>query len=93
MTPMHNPAHPGRILRSEIEGRSITEVAKHLGVARVTLSRILNGQAGITAEMSIKLSEAFDTSPDFWFKMQMNYDFWQASQKKRKKIAPLAKVA
>jgi antitoxin HigA-1 len=93
MTPMHNPAHPGRILKQDLTGRSIGEAAKHLGVSRVTLSRILNEQSGITAEISLKLSEAFNTSPDFWYKMQTAYDFWQASQKKRKKIAPFGKTA
>lgn len=93
MAHMFNPAHPGRILKEDLAGRSITEVAKHLGIARVTLSRILNGQAGITPEMSLRLSEALGTSPDFWFKMQAQFDFWQASQKKRKKVAPLGKVA
>ena len=93
MSHMYNPAHPGQVLRSYLEGRSVTEVAHHLGVARVTLSRILNQQAGISAEMSLRLSEALGTSPDFWLKMQTQYDFWQASQKKRRKVAPLAKVA
>jgi addiction module HigA family antidote len=90
---MYNPAHPGQVLKDYLEGRSVTEVAKHLGVSRVNLSRILNGQAGITPEMSLKISEALGTSPDFWFKMQAQYDFWQASRKKRKKVAPLRRVA
>lgn len=93
MAYMYNPAHPGRILKNDLAGQSITEVARHLGIARVTLSRILNQQAGVTAEMSLKLSEALGTSPDFWFKMQAQYDFWQASRKKRKKVAPLKRVA
>lgn len=90
---MYNPAHPGRVLKSYLEGHSVTEVARHIGVARVTLSRILNEQAGITAEMSLKLADALGTSPDFWLKMQMNHDFWEASQKKRKRVKPLGKVA
>jgi antitoxin HigA-1 len=90
---MYNPPHPGRVLKEAFEGRSITDVARHLGVSRVALSRVLNGQAGISAGMSLRLAEALGTSPDFWFKMQTQYDFWQASRKKRKKIAPLAKVA
>jgi addiction module HigA family antidote len=93
MAQMYNPPHPGQILKSELEGRSVTEVARHLGIARVTLSRILNEQAGITPEMSIRLSEAFNTSADFWFRLQAQYDFWQASRKKRKKIAPLKRAA
>lgn len=90
---MYNPAHPGEVLKDYLEGRSVTDVAKHLGISRVSLSRVLNQQAGITPEMSLKLSEALGTSPDFWFKMQAQYDFWQASRKKRKKVAPLKKVA
>jgi antitoxin HigA-1 len=93
MAQMYDPPHPGSILKNELTGRSVTQTAKHLGVSRVTLSRILNEQSAITAEMSIKLSEAFNTSPDLWYKMQTAYDFWQASHKRRKKIAPLAKVA
>ena len=53
---------------------------------RITLSRLLNGQAGVSAEMSLKLSEAFGTSPDLWMKLQLQYDLWKAAQKKRKKI-------
>jgi addiction module HigA family antidote len=91
--PMHNPPHPGIILKETIANipTTVGEFAAHLGVARSTLSRILNGRAGITAEMSIKLSEAFGQGqPDLWFKMQNTHDFWQASQtKRRKKVAPL----
>lgn len=90
MPTMHNPAHPGEVLKEALEGRSVTEVAKHLGVTRVTLSRVLNCKAGVSPEMSIKLSEALGTSPDLWFKMQAQYDFWQALQKRRKKVKPLA---
>lgn len=87
---MHNPAHPGEVLKEALEGRSVTDVAQHIGVTRVALSRVLNGKAGVSAEMSIKLAQALGTSPDLWFKMQCQYDFWQAMQKKRKKIKPLA---
>ncbi len=93
MAHMFNPPHPGQILKNDLADRSITEVANHLGVSRVSLSRVLNERAGITPEMSLKLSEALGTSPDFWFKMQAQYDFWQASRKKRKKVRPLKKAA
>ena len=92
---MHNPAHPGKVLKDALEAipMTVTEFASHIGVARVTLSRVLNEKAGVTAEMSIKLSQAFgQDSPDFWFKMQNAHDFWLAYQMKRKKIHPL-KVA
>ncbi len=87
---MHNPAHPGKILASYLAGRSVTEVARHLGVTRPTLSRVLNGRAGISAAMALRLSEAFHTEADFWLRLQMQRDLWEASQKKRPKIKPLA---
>lgn len=93
MSAMHNPAHPGEVLQDWLEGMSVTEVAKHLGVSRVALSRLLHAQSGVSPEMSLKLSEALGTSPDLWFKMQANYDFWIASKKKRKKVALLNRAA
>jgi addiction module HigA family antidote len=90
---MHNPAHPGEVLSEWLEDRSVTEVADHLGVSRVALSRVLNCKAAVSAEMSIKLGQALGTSPDLWFKMQNAYDFWQASQAKRKKVQRLRNAA
>ncbi|MDW5265430.1 MULTISPECIES: HigA family addiction module antitoxin [Acidobacteriaceae] len=93
---MHNPAHPGKVLKDALEAipMTVTEFAAHIGVARVTLSRVLNERAGVSAEMSIKLSEAFgQESPDFWFRMQNAHDFWIASKGKRKKISPLKLAA
>lgn len=59
-------------------------------MSRVALSRVLNGHAGITPLMSLKLSEAFGQgSSDIWFRMQNEYDFWHASHAKRKKVRPL----
>ncbi|HWZ50467.1 MAG TPA: HigA family addiction module antitoxin [Granulicella sp.] len=88
---MHNPAHPGRVLKDVLPNipMTVTEFAAHIGVSRVTLSRVLNERAGVSAEMSIKISEAFGQSPDLWFKMQNAYDFWQASRTKRSKVKPL----
>ncbi|MDR3764538.1 MAG: HigA family addiction module antitoxin [Acidobacteriota bacterium] len=86
---MHNPPHPGEQLREQLGDMSVSQAAAHLGVARVTLSRLLNGKAGVSAEMSLRLSEAFGTSPDLWLKMQLQYDMWQARRKHRKKIKPL----
>jgi len=95
---MHNPPHPGRIIKEAIEAlpMSVTGFAVHIGVSRVALSRVLNEKAGVTPEMSIKISEAFgQDSPDIWFKLQNDYDFWRASKAKtgRKKIRPLHSVA
>jgi addiction module HigA family antidote len=86
---MHNPAHPGKILANYLAGRSVTEVARHLGVTRPTLSRVLNGRAGVSADMALRLAEAFRTDADFWLRLQMQRDLWVASQKKRAKVRPL----
>jgi len=87
---MHNPAHPGRILAYYLAGRSVTSVAKHLNVTRPALSRILNGRAGVSADMALRLSEAFNTDPDLWLRLQAQHDLWVASEKNRAKIKPLA---
>ena len=86
---MHNPVHPGEVLRTYLGDISVTSLAAHLGVTRATLSRLLNGNAGVSAEMALELSEAFGTSPDLWLNMQTQYDLWQATQRKRKHIPPL----
>lgn len=90
MTAMHNPASPGELLREFMGNRSITQVAGHIGVARATLSRILNGRTAVTVDLSIRLGEALSLSPDFFSKAQLQYDLWTESQKKRKKIKPIA---
>ena len=87
---MHNPAHPGEVLREQMGEMSVSKFASHLGVSRVTLSRLLNGNAGVSAEMALKLSEALGTSPELWLNMQTQYDLWRASRGRRKRVAPLA---
>jgi antitoxin HigA-1 len=87
---MFDPPHPGLVLREYLGDVSVTSAAKHLGVTRATLSRILNGSAGISAEMALKLSEALGTSPELWIGMQSQYDLWRASKKRRRKIIRLA---
>lgn len=74
MSRMHNPAHPGEVLREWLEGISITDAASRLGVTRAHLSRILNGHAGITPEMALRLSAALGTTADVWLQMQLSYD-------------------
>jgi addiction module HigA family antidote len=84
---MHNPPHPGEIVRElciKPLGLSVTSAAKHLGVSRKTLSELLNGHSGISPEMAIRLSKAFDTTPESWLKQQMEYDLWKAKKKKIK---------
>jgi len=89
---MHNPAHPGAVLKELYlpEGMGVSEAAKKLGVSRQTLSAIINGRAGISAEMAMRLSKALGTSPDLWLGMQMKYDLWQAKQKPPKGVQKLA---
>jgi len=74
---MHNPPHPGEVLRElcfEPRGLSVTRAAKALGVSRKTLSAILNERAGISPEMAVRLSKAFDTSAESWLNQQVQYD-------------------
>jgi addiction module HigA family antidote len=89
---MFNPPHPGRIVKQALEAipMTVSGFAAHIGVSRVALSRVLNCRAGITPEMSIRISQAFGQGqPDIWFLMQSDHDFWQASQAKRKAVKPL----
>ncbi len=80
---MHNPPHPGEIIKKlclEPLGLTVTEAAKALGVSRKTLSSILNGRTGISPEMAIRLSIAFNTTAESWLNQQIQYDLWQAEQ-------------
>jgi len=86
MTRMHNPPHPGKILRDALGNMDVTSAAKKLHVSRTTLSRILNCAAGISADMSLRLSAALGTHESLWYELQMSYDMWQASKKKRPRI-------
>ena len=80
---MHNPPHVGEILRElylEPMDISVTDAAKHLGVTRQALSRLVNEQSGISAAMAIRLAKAFSTTPDYWMNMQAQYALWEACQ-------------
>lgn len=84
---MHHPPHPGEVLRKlclEPLGLSVTQAAKALGVSRKTLSSILNGRAGISPEMAVRLSIALDTTAESWLNQQVQYDLWQAKRRRRK---------
>ena len=91
---MHNPPHPGEIIKSlclEPLGLSVTEAAKALGVSRKTLSAVLNGRGGISPEMAVRLSIAFGTSAESWLNQQTQYDLWRAEQhRKRLRVVRLA---
>ena len=82
--PMKNPPHPGLSVRLnclEPFDLSVTEGAKALGVSRTTLSRLVNGQAGVSPEMAIRLAKAFGATPDVWIRMQATYDLEQARER------------
>ena len=90
MATMYNPASPGELLKEFLGNRTATQLADHIGVARATISRILNGRTAITTDLSIRLGEALSLSPDFFSKAQLQHEMWIESQKRRKKIKPLA---
>ena len=88
---MFNPPHPGAVIREYLpDGVSVTEASKKLCVSRQAFSAIINGRAGITADMALRLSKALGTSPDMWLGMQMQYDLWQAKQHAPKGVQKLA---
>jgi len=83
---MHNPPHPGEVLRElclQPLQLSVTEAAMALGVSRKTLSSILNGRAGISPEMAVRLSIALGTTAESWLRQQAQYDLAQAEAKRR----------
>ena len=83
---MHNPAHPGEILKELVIiplELTITDASKHLDVSRKTLSKVLNGRGAITPEMALRLELAFKKpSADHWLRLQNAYDLWQSRQNK-----------
>lgn len=91
--PMHNPSHPGRILKLSLGNMDVTEAASRLDIARPTLSKILNEKAGISAEMAERLAAFFGNSSIFWMNLQINFDLAQTRKKKGfltrlKKVVP-----
>ena len=91
---MHNLAHPGELLREYLpETMTVTEAASRLGVTRQTLSAVLNGRAGISADMDLRLAAAIKTTPGFWLRLQAQLDLCEAKQKPRPKIMPFKRAA
>jgi addiction module HigA family antidote len=87
---MHDPAHPGEVIRElclEPLKLSVTDAAEALGVTRKALSELLNGRAGVSPAMALRLARAFDTSAERWMALQQQYDLWQA-----RKAVKLGKV-
>lgn len=83
---MHDPPHPGEVLRElclQPLGLTVTAAAEALGISRKTLSAILNGRAGISPEMAIRLSIAFGASAESWLNQQTQYDLWRAEQNRK----------
>ena len=93
MSNMHNPAHPGEVLREWLpEQMTVTQAAKELQISRVTLSKVLNGKAGVTAGMALRLSAWLGTTPDVWLEMQTQWDLWLANQQPRPDIRPMESI-
>jgi addiction module HigA family antidote len=92
---MYNPPHPGELIQEYMEGLglSVTALAAHLKVTRAALSRVVNGKAAVSAEMALRLAAAFNSRPELWIELQAQYDLWQASRKRRVRIAPVEKKA
>lgn len=92
---MHNPPHPGVIVRRALidgAGLSVSDAAKALGVGRVTLSKLINEKSGISPEMAVRLSIALNTSSEMWMNMQSMYDLWQAEKKRSKLCVHIKKI-
>jgi addiction module HigA family antidote len=90
---MKNRPHPGEIIRDlclKPLGLTVTQAAQGLGVARKTLSLLLNGHAGISSEMAVRLSQAFGRSPESWLQLQVQYDIAQVKKSAKEiNIKPL----
>jgi len=93
MNIMHNPPHPGEVLREWLADITVTEAAGRLGVTRVALSRVLNGAAGVSADMDVRLSKALGTSLGTWYSLQASYDLWHARKNFRGKVKNIAAAA
>lgn len=91
MKKMHNPPHPGEVLREYLpEALTQAEIASRLGITRQALSAVLNGRAGVSAEMAVRLSKALGTTADLWLGLQMQYDLWQAMSKPMPRVQRMA---
>lgn len=87
MSRMHNPPHPGEIIKEDVLpelGITVTEAALQLGVSRVQFSRFINGRAGVSADLAIRLTMWLGGNAQTWLRMQADYDLWQAEHSGRK---------
>ena len=95
-TRMHNPPHPGEVLKDTVladDRISVSEFAKKLGVSRVALSRVVNSKAAVSADMALRLAAVLGGSAESWLRMQAAYDLWHAVKKRRPKVTPLKLAA
>ena len=93
---MHNPPHPGELLREEVIGAlnlSVTEAASRLAMSRVALSRVLNGKAAISPDLALRLEQAGASTARAWLAMQANHDLWRARQHAQPPVRPLQDAA
>jgi len=82
-TMIRQPTHPGNILKEDYLlplSIKIKDMAENLGISRKTVSKIVNERGSVTPDMALRLSRAFDTSPNFWINLQKNYDLWLAEK-------------
>ena len=96
MNKMFNPPHPGETLKEDVLpalGLTVTEAAEQLGVARVTLSRMINGHAAISADMAIRLAQWLGGSAEIWLRLQLQYDLWHAEKNSKIKVKPAQLLA
>ena len=92
MSTMYNPPHPGEIIKEDVlmpENLSVTEAARQLGISRVALSRLLNGKAGVSVDMALRLSKWLGTTPEIWLRMQDACDLWRAGNGPCQEVKPL----
>lgn len=93
---MHNPPHPGVLLREDVIRKlrlSVTEAAERLAMSRVALSRVLNGKAAISPDLAIRLEQAGVSTAQAWLGMQAHYDLWHARQHRQPVVRRLQEKA
>mgnify|MGYP001565406573 CR=1 FL=1 len=96
MAMMHNPAHPGEVIRDlclEPKGMSVADGAERLGVSRKTLYKIINGKGSVTPEMALRLELVFGSTAQTWLNMQTSYDLWRLKDKRKALKAALRRAA
>jgi addiction module HigA family antidote len=96
MTEMFNPPHPGETLKEDVLpalGLTVTQAAAQLGVARVTLSRVVNGHAAVSADMAIRLAQWLGGGAEKWLRLQLQYDLWHAKKNSKISVKPAQQIA